>query len=131
MNPMPSPHRAERQFGLLLAGITVIVGLWPLLDGAPPAWAWLGAAAIGSTLAWRWPQLLKYPTRIWLWLGHQVGRINTWLLLSLVFFLLVTPLALLFRLTGRDLLQLRRKHLASYWHRRDGTLPPDMFRNQF
>src|SRR4051812_10346092 len=47
------------------------------------------------------------------YIGQVVGRV----LLALIFLFVVTPLALLLRLLGKDLLRLRRNPAAtSYWH---------------
>lgn len=48
---------------------------------------------------------------IWLWikLAEWLGFVNSKILLSLIFFLILTPVALIFRLTGKDPMQLKRK----------------------
>ena len=53
----------------------------------------------------------------WLWMGFVwiVSWIITHAALTAVFFLVVTPLALIARLIGRDRLQLGRKSTGSYW----------------
>jgi hypothetical protein len=59
----------------------------------------------------------------WLWMGFvwTVSWIITHLALAAVFFLVVTPLALIARLIGRDRLQLRRKSTGSYWQSLDSA----------
>jgi len=59
----------------------------------------------------------------WLWMGfvYVVSATITYTALSLVYFGVVTPLALLARLLGRDRLQLRTRGRASYWHALDPT----------
>lgn len=112
-------YRQERQFGLILAGIAGIIGLWPMLDGREIAGWWLIVAAGFVVFALVLPISLKPILTVWLAVGHVLGTINTWLLLALAFFLLVTPLALIFRLTGRDILNLRDKPASSYWITRE------------
>ena len=78
------------------------------------------------------PPWLQPIARLWLALGHRLGVINTFIILALVYYLVVTPLALLFRLTGRDALGLKwRKQDASHWIDAPRRWPPDSFRNQF
>jgi hypothetical protein len=57
----------------------------------------------------------------WLWMGFVwiVSWIITHVALAAVFFLVVTPLALIARLIGRDRLQLRRRTAGSYWQSLD------------
>lgn len=95
-------RRELRKFGLLVGGITVAIGLWPLSRGGElRAWA----VAIGSTLAvlgTATPVLLAWPYRAWMRIGALLGWFNTRVLLGLVFFVILTPIALLMRIMGRD-----------------------------
>ncbi|HXH18489.1 MAG TPA: SxtJ family membrane protein [Chitinophagales bacterium] len=56
----------------------------------------------------------------WGWerLALGLGYISSRVLLSLVFFLLLTPLAFLYRMRSRDVLQLKRKNSGSYFTER-------------
>jgi hypothetical protein len=69
--------------------------------------------------------------RVWMKFSHVLGYINTRLLLAAVFFLVITPLALLMRLFGRDVLALRQEKRESYWQVQDKRWLPDSFRNRF
>jgi hypothetical protein len=51
----------------------------------------------------------------WKAFAHILGRIQTTILLSLVYCLALGPISLLSRLSRRDLLALRRSGHASYW----------------
>lgn len=124
-------YRNEREFGLLLAAIAAAAAVWPLLAGGALKWLWLLAALLPLLLAWRAPQWLTPLARGWLWLGHLLGHVNSRVILALIFFLLITPLALLFRMVGRDELRLRQGRRASYWIARERRWPPESFRDQF
>lgn len=126
-----SRYRNERQFGLLLAGVMLVLAVWPLLHRHAPTWLWLLPAAILGLLAWLAPAILAPFAQGWLWFGHQLGRINSFILLTLVFFLIITPLALIFRTARRDPLELRPPNRKSFWHRHEHKPSPDSFRNQF
>lgn len=77
------------------------------------------AAAGLAVLALTAPIVLKPLLKVWLAVGHVLGTLNTWLLLALAFFLLITPLALVFRMIGRDTLKLRAEPAPSYWTSRE------------
>jgi hypothetical protein len=126
-----STQHTERQFGLLFAAIATILALWPLIHANPPAWLWLLPAACLGLIAQLKPLLLTPFARAWFWLGHQLGRINGFILLTLVYFLIITPLAFLFRMLRRDPLELHRPHRKSFWHHHEQTPTPESFRNQF
>lgn len=54
----------------------------------------------------------------WTWMkfAHYLGNISTYVLLTLTYFLIITPLGLLLRILGKDLLALKRdKNRKSYW----------------
>jgi hypothetical protein len=53
------------------------------------------------------PQVYRPVAVIWLGLSHLVGTVVSKILLSIVFFVVVTPIGLLRRLSGRDSLKLR------------------------
>lgn len=57
-------------------------------------------------------------SRAWFRLSELLGKVMSKVILSLVYFLILLPAALLFRLTGKDQLQLKRKK-DSYFYRRD------------
>lgn len=55
----------------------------------------------------------------WLALAHFLGYVNSKILLTLIFYLFLTPLAWLYRLTHGDFLRLKSKNPDSYWTPRD------------
>jgi len=101
MQARQTPDRRQlRRFGLTLALLFVaIFGLAsPLLHHrASPHWPWI----VGGVLApWALihPASLQYPWRFWMRLGAVLGWINSRILLTVVFVVVVTPLGLLLRL---------------------------------
>ncbi len=123
--------RFLRQFGVVLAGLSAAVALWQFFYGHASLWPWLLIALVALLLAWLAPTWLRPLARGWMWIGHWLGFVNTRLLLGLVFFLVITPVSLLFRLIGRDALALKKKQANSYWQQQDKSWPPDDFKNQF
>lgn len=70
--------------------------------------------------------------RAWYQLGVLLGRIVNPVVLGLLFFLLITPVAILGRMFGRDPLRLKRRNIESYWIERSPVGPsPDSFKNQY
>ncbi len=66
-------------------------------------------------------------------LGLLLGRVVSPIVMALLFFLVVTPTAFLFRLLGKDPLRLAAEPRAgTYWiERRPPGPPPDTMANQF
>ncbi len=128
---MLATYRMEKQFAYLMAGIAAVIAVWPLLAGGAVAWSWLLAALLLLVLAWLAAPWLTPLTRGWLWLGHLLGVVNSYVILALVFFLLITPVALLFRILGRDSLRLKQVKASSYWLKHEKQWPPERFHDQF
>lgn len=69
------------------------------------------------------PQSLGGLNRAWMTLGLTMGKLISPIVLGLMFFGLITPIALLSRLRGRDELRIRQKRALTYW--RERTPRPD------
>lgn len=130
--PLPS----NTSFGALFVVVFLILASWAGWKGAMP-WA-MGFATVAAlfllvTLAA--PRLLTPLNRAWMALGHLLGRIISPIVLGVMFFGLITPVALVQRLSGRDALRLRAHRdpkVASHWIRREPVGPaPESFRRQY
>ncbi|HLG99453.1 MAG TPA: SxtJ family membrane protein [Bryobacteraceae bacterium] len=124
---------SDRAFGFVIAAFFLLVALAPLRYHAPARWWALAlAVALLATASLR-PSLLHQPNQLWTKLGLLLGRVMTPVVTALLFFLIVTPVALLLRALGKD--PLRRVPDAgakSYWiERQPAGPPPDSMVNQF
>jgi hypothetical protein len=118
---MSAPVRIDkpmlRNFGLLFGGI--LIGLFglllPWLFGRPlPRWPFYVGAPV-ALLALVWPLALGPLFRVWMKFGAVMGRINTFIILNLLFFVVLTPIGWLMRLAGKDPLARRfEAERASY-----------------
>lgn len=95
-----------RSFGLLVGGVFSLIGTWPLLlqGESPRLWA-LGLGGTLMLLGLVAPWFLAPLQRGWMQLGHILGWINTRILLGVVFYGLITPMGILFRLLGKDVMR--------------------------
>jgi hypothetical protein len=76
--------------------------------------------------------LLTPLNRAWLLLGHALGKVVSPIILGIIFFGLLTPIALISRLSGRDELKLRRPRSKTYWVKPVGSnVDSESFKNQF
>ncbi len=113
-----------RRFALVFAVFlpTAFMGVLPWLFsyGVP----WWPAAASGALLLGRWlrPQLLAPVYHGWMRIAHVIGRVNTFLILAVLFFVVLTPFGAVLRLAGK--LQYRRRvapGVESLWIERSAT----------
>jgi hypothetical protein len=110
-------RKGLREFGLTTGtAVAIIFGLffpW-LLDVAWPTWPWIIATALW-TPALVQPSWLRWIYRTWMRFGLLVSRVTTPLVLGIVFFVMISPLAMVRRLMGKDpMLRTFDRNLASY-----------------
>ena len=93
-----------RNFGLLTGSITsLLFGLflpW-LFEHNYPRWPWY-IAVILIVWALALPQTLKPVYRTWMAIGQVLGWVNTRIILSIMFYILILPVGLIMRLVGKD-----------------------------
>ena len=124
---------SDRAFGIVFTVVFVIVGLWPLLgDGGVRPWALITAGSI-LAVSVIYPSVLAPLNRLWMRFGLLLHRITNPLIMGLVFFVTVTPTALIMRLLGKDPLHRKiDREAASYWiDRRPPGPSPETMKNQF
>ena len=124
---------SDRSFGVVFTLVFAVIGLWPSMgSGDLRLWS-LGAAGILLIIALAQPIWLAPANRLWTRFGLLLHRITNPIIMGLVFFLAVTPTALILRMMGKD--PLRRKidrTASSYWIDREPPGPaPDSMTNQF
>lgn len=114
---MPRSFRAEREFGLIVGGIFVLLSLWWLYRGKFAMAAYILSAA-GSALVLCglvFPRLLTVPRRIWMKLAEGMSFVSSRIILGIVFFLVLTPIGLVKRAMGWDPLQRRSGPRDTFW----------------
>lgn len=122
---------SDRNFGLVFAALFLVIGLWPLLSSSGVRWWALVVAVAFLAAAFIWPKSLAPLNRLWFKFGVLLGRIVGPIVMALIFFVTVTPTALIIRARGKDLLKLKADPSAkSYWVERDDARAGSM-RDQF
>jgi hypothetical protein len=124
---------SDRAFGYVFAAVFALIGCWPLTRLDLPYWQMLAVAAAFAAVATLAPALLRPLNAVWHRIGLALHAIVSPLVMGLVFFLCVTPIGVVMRLFGRDILSLKRRpDLESYWvvRRPPGPDPKSMI-NQF
>ena len=103
MEHMEVTKRSLRQFGLMVGGIFLFIGLWPFVWRQEAIRIWV--AVPGALLAVAGlviPGMLKHVYQGWMWVGHVMGWVNTRIILGVLFYGVVTPMGLVMKLTSRD-----------------------------
>ena len=128
-----SSRRDLRNFGLVVGGGFLILGAI-LLWREKALWPWFGGAGIALFLGGLiFPAQLKPLQRAWMTLAVIMGWFMTRVILTLLFFLVVTPIGIVARIAGKRFLgtppAAGRK---SYWRRREEeAVDPKHYERQF
>jgi Saxitoxin biosynthesis operon protein SxtJ len=128
-----APSSSPRAFGFVFAAISGLMGLWPLWRGGAPRWWSLALAVAFLAAALVVPRALAPLNRLWRQLALLLHAVVTPVVMALVFFTTVTPIALIMRALGKHPLRLRLDHDArTYWiERRPPGPTPDTMPRQF
>ena len=107
MSQAQSTSKKElRSFGLVVGTVFSAIGIWPLLMRGEALRLWaIGLGGVLILLGGMSPGILAPVQKVWMRVGHALGWINTRILISLVFYGLVTPMGILFRLMGKDVMR--------------------------
>mgnify|MGYP001167975629 CR=1 FL=1 len=78
------------------------------------------------------PVILKPLNKLWFLFGMLLSRIVSPIVLGVIFFIILSPVAILTRAFGRDILKLKKGNIDSYWRQRiDSDFDKQSFTNQF
>lgn len=130
-----TPHDL-RKFGLMVGGVFCVLAFLFVFPKWHKAWYWwllvpgIPLVVLGLIA----PRTLKWVNLVWMTLAIMLGAVVSTILLSLLFYLVVTPIGILARATGQDFLSRKLEPSAvTYWIRRDVSKrkPPHKHEQQF
>jgi len=130
---MSAPLPSDRSFGMLFAGVFALWGAhswWSHGEAFP--WAF-GLSAVTLAVTLGRPGWLRPANRAWTKLAELLNRVMGPLALAVIFYAVLSPLAMAMRLVGRDVMKRRFDPAAhTYWVERDPPGPdPAGLPNQF
>ena len=77
------------------------------------------------------PFLLQPLNKFWMNIGLILGKLISPIVIAIIFFFLISPIALLTRFFGRDVLSLKQANKNTYWINRKKLIYSKSFENQF
>jgi hypothetical protein len=106
----------ERSFGVSVGAALCVLALVLLWRGRPVRAEIMGAVgALVLLCGLVYPPILARPSALWWRFSRALGQINTRVLLTLLFFAVLVPLSIIWRLTGKDPLARRRDRWPGWW----------------
>ena len=119
----------NKNFGIVFFIVFLIIALFPLInDGSLRIWS-LIVSTFFLFLGLINSKILTPLNKIWFKFGLLLGKMVSPLIMGIIFFLVVTPIAFIMRLIGKDLLNLKFNKYKSYWIEKTG--PKSNMKNQF
>ena len=120
---------SNRSFGIVFFVVFSLIALYPLSYGGEIRIWSLIISLIFLILGLLNSIILAPLNKIWFKFGILLGKIVSPLIMGIIFFLVVTPIGLIMRLFGKDVLNLKYNNNKSYWIEKSG--PKSKMKNQF
>ena len=120
---------SNRSFGIVFFIVFLLIAIYPLINNEDiRIWSLL-VSIIFLVLGIINSNILSPLNKLWFKFGILLGKIISPIIMAIIFFLVVTPIGLMMRIIGKDLLNLKYSDYKSYWIEKTG--PKSKMKNQF
>jgi hypothetical protein len=110
---------SNRSFGLLFFIVFIVVGLWPITKGETANIYLIIISLFFLIFGLINSKILSPFNKAWVKFGEILGLIIAPIIMALVYFIILTPISLIVRMFGKDLLGLKfLKKQDTYWIKR-------------
>ncbi len=120
---------SNKSFGIVFFIVFLLIALYPLINNDDLRIWSLIIAIIFLILGLINSKVLTPLNKLWFKFGLLLGKVISPIIMGIIFFLVVTPTALIMRIIGKDLLNLKFNNKKSYWIEKTG--PKSKMKNQF
>ena len=120
---------SNRNFGIVFFLVFLLIAVYPLTNNEEiKVWSVI-ISLIFLVLGLSNSKILTPLNKLWFKFGIFLGKIVSPLIMGIIFFLVVTPIGLLMRIFGKDVLNLKYNKNKSYWIEKKG--PKSRMKNQY
>ena len=120
---------SNRSFGIVFFIVFLLITIYPLTHGGDIR-IWSAIISFIFLLLGLFNSSILAPlNKIWFKFGIFLGKMISPLIMGIIFFLVVTPIGLIMRILGKDVLNLKYNKNKSYWIEKKG--PKSKMKNQF
>ena len=120
---------SNRSFGIVFFIVFLLISIYPLINNENIRIWSLVVSFIFLVLGVLNSNILSPLNKLWFKFGIFLGKIISPIIMGIIFFLVVTPIGLIMRLIGKDVLNLKYSNNKSYWIEKTG--PKSKMKNQF
>ena len=111
-------------FGILFFIVFLLIAIWPILsESSIRVWS-LIISLIFLLLGLINSKLLTPLKNVWIKLGEFLGKIIAPIIMGIIYFFIVTPIGLIMRIIGKDLINIKYSKEKSYWINRKKNIGP-------
>ena len=120
---------SNKSFGVVFFIVFLIIGLWPLLNNEEIRIWSIAISFVFLILGLLNSKILTPFNKLWMNFGLLLGKFISPVIMSIIFFLVVTPIGIIMKFLKKDLLNLKFNSDKSYWIKKEG--PKSKMKNQF
>ena len=120
---------SNKSFGIVFFTVFLIIAIWPLLNGYEIRYWSLIISIVFLLLGILNLKILTPLNKIWFKIGILLGNVISPIVMSIIFFLVVTPTSFIMKILGKDLLNLKKNTKNSYWIKKQNQ--NSRMKNQF
>ena len=113
---------SSKSFGYLFFGVFLALAIWVYVKNQNLNFWLIGTSLVFLVLTLIKSKLLDVLNDLWIKFGELLGKIIAPIVMSIVFFLIVTPIGLVLKIVKKDLLKLKFNNDKSYWVEKDKTI---------
>ncbi len=112
----------NKSFGILFFIVFLLIAIWPVLESESiRVWS-LAISIIFLVLGIINSKILSPLKKGWIKLGEILGKVVAPVVMGFIYFVVITPIGVLMRLFGKDLLNIKFNKNKSYWIKRDKNI---------
>ena len=106
---------SNKSFGIVFFFVFLIVGIYPILKGNEPHY-WSIIISVIFLILGLFNSIYLTPfNKLWFKFGILLGQIISPIVMGIVFFIVVTPIALFMKILNKDVLNLNKNNKKTYW----------------
>ena len=106
---------SNKSFGIVFSIVFLVIAFWPMLNGNEINYWSLAISITFLILGLTNSKILTPLNKIWFKFGILLGNVIAPIVMGIIFFLIVTPISIIMKLLGKDLLNLKKNNNNSYW----------------
>ena len=115
MNTKDIKISSNKSFGIVFTVVFGLIAFWPLIKGNDIRLWSLIISIIFLVLGLINSKILTPLNKLWFKFGIFLGNFIAPIVMSIIFFLVVTPTGIIMKILGKDLIKLKKNNEKSYW----------------